>query len=58
MIKNKQKVIHMEEKKENKVEKKEEKQTVEIDFNVGMESIGEPLDVDNILDNIYAAVDN
>ncbi len=46
------------EKKEVKVEKKKKQQTVEIGFDTGMESIGEPLDVDTILDRIYTAVDN
>ena len=46
------------EEKEVKVEKKEKEQTVDIGFDVGMESIGESLDVDKILDNIYVAVDN
>lgn len=43
--------------KEVKVEKKE-KDEIEIGFDAGMESIGESLDVDNILDNVFAAVDN
>ena len=48
----------MEEKKEVKVEKKEKEQTVEIGFNVGMESVGETLNVDTILDNVFKSVDN
>ena len=42
-------------KKEVKVEKEKE---VEIGFNVGMESIGEPIDIDTTLDMIYQVVDN
>ncbi len=48
----------MEEKKEVKVEKKEKEQTVEIGFDVGMESVGETLNVDTILDNVFKSVDN
>ncbi len=46
-----------EEKKEVKVEKKE-KEEVEIGFDAGIGSIGGPLNVDNILDNIYTSIDN
>ncbi len=45
----------MEEQKEVKEEKE---QTVDSGFDAGMESIGGSLDVDNILDNIYTALDN
>jgi len=47
----------MEEKKEVKVEKKE-KDEVEIGFDAGMETVGEPLDVDTTLDRIFEAMDN
>ncbi len=47
-----------EEKKEVKVEKKEEEQTIEVGFDVGMESVGGTLDVDTTLDRIFEVMDN